>query len=100
MSKQYKCVTAWVRHSKGTIIPEHEYNKLPHEIKQAGSFVEVVEVPDTVVPVVKDIPEVVYESPIEVDSPVVVDEEPIDPALSNVIIDPFNNDRKNKNNRR
>lgn len=93
MSKRYKCITGWVRHSKGEIIPEHEYSKIPHEIKMSGAFVEVI---DTVPP---PEPEVIFESPAVDDSPNIVFEEPLDPVLSTVTIDPFS-DRKNKNNRR
>lgn len=42
--KFYKCVTPWKRHSVGEIIPEHEYNKLPHEIKQHGNFEAISEI--------------------------------------------------------
>lgn len=38
MPKFYRCVRPWARHSIGEVIPEHEYNKLPHEIKQHKNF--------------------------------------------------------------
>lgn len=44
--KFYKCVTPWKRHSVGEIIPDYEYNKLPHEIKQHGNFILL---PDVVI---------------------------------------------------
>lgn len=42
--KHYLCVRPWKRHSVGEIIPEHEYNKLPYEIKQHGNFEAISEV--------------------------------------------------------
>lgn len=44
MSKKFKCVTGWARHSVGDVIPESEYNRLPFEIKQHGNFEEIPEV--------------------------------------------------------
>ena len=41
---QYLCVRPWKRHSVGEIIPEHEYNRLPHEIKQHGNFEAISEI--------------------------------------------------------
>lgn len=36
--KFYRCVNAWKRHAAGEVIPEHEYNRLPFEIKQHKNF--------------------------------------------------------------
>lgn len=44
MSKKFKCVSGWSRHSVGDVIPESEYNRLPFEIKQHGNFEEIPEV--------------------------------------------------------
>jgi len=47
--KKYICVRDWQRHSKGTIIEEYEYNRLPHEIKERGNFKEYNPEPEPVV---------------------------------------------------
>lgn len=46
--KKYICVRDWIRHSKGTIIEEYEYNRLPHEIKTRGNFAEYNPEPEIV----------------------------------------------------
>ena len=74
MLKFYHCVTAWKRHSLGEIIPENEYNKLPHEIKQNGNFklIEpVADLPESIpAPQVADIEpeivEVVEQTPVDI----------------------------------
>lgn len=43
-NKRFKCTRSWARHTAGEIIPEHEYNMLPFEIKNGHHFVEVVSV--------------------------------------------------------
>lgn len=52
----------WPRHSIGEIITEHEYNKLPFEIKKHGNF-------ECVTPPVEAVPIPVAE-PVNIDQPV------------------------------
>lgn len=39
MSRKFKCIRAWTRHSLGQVIEEYEYRRCPAEIK--GHFVEI-----------------------------------------------------------
>jgi len=91
--RKFKCVRAWARHSVGEVIVESEYNKLPHELKVAGSFVEVVdEIPvrPLTVEEVKLEEQSVQETK-EVVAAIVVEEPD---ALVSAVIDPFATKRK------
>lgn len=81
MTRKFKCIRAWTRHSQGQIIEEYEYNRLPFEVKP--QFQELA---------VSELIEVELDKPTEFPigwkysaAPDIVDEQPVEELLEDFI---------------